>query len=276
MLTQTNGPAPADVGLLYDKFDDTETLHFGYWATPEPDDSIEEAAPRLTDQVINRLGLRPGQRVLDAGCGIGEPAIRVAKVTGAEVVGVTVSAEQVKRATALAEREGVGGLVTFQHANAMELPFEADSFDAAYALESIIHMDRVTALREFGRVVRPGGNIVFTDLFQRAPKPVGQPSVIDQLVALWLLTEPIEMYDYGQVVRDSGLQLWEVKDITEQVFDRALVKFSERIRNQDLTSIPEEIVSRLEVEQQLQLAQFMESLVASDEPGYMIAAASVK
>jgi ubiquinone/menaquinone biosynthesis C-methylase UbiE len=158
----------------------------------------------------------------------------------------------------------------------MELPFEADSFDAAYALESIIHMDRVTALREFGRVVRPGGNVVFTDLFQRAPKPVDQPSVIDQLVALWLLTEPIEMYDYGQVVRDSGLQLWEVKDITEQVFDRALVKFSERIRNQDLTSIPEEIVSRLETEQQLQLAQFMDSLVASDEPGYMIAAASVK
>lgn len=276
MLTQTNGPAPADVGLLYDKFDDTETLHFGYWETPEPDDSIEEAAPRLTDQVINRLGLRPGQRVLDAGCGIGEPAIRVAKVTGAEVVGVTVSAEQVKRATALAEREGVAGQVTFRHANAMELPFEADSFDAAYALESIIHMDRVSALREFGRVVRPGGNIVFTDLFQRAPKPVGRPSVIDQLVALWLLTEPIEMYDYGQVVRDSGLQLWEVKDITVQVFDRALVKFAERIRNQDLTSIPEEIVSRLEAEQQLQLAAFMESLVASDELGYMIAAASVK
>jgi O-methyltransferase StaMB len=274
MLEQKNKPKPADVGLLYDKFNDTETLHFGYWETPEPDDSIEEAAPRLTDQVIKRLGLLPGQRVLDAGCGIGEPAIRVAKLTGAEVVGVTVSQEQVKRATAMAEREGVHGKVTFQLANAMELPFEANSFDAVYALESIIHMDRVAALKEFSRVCRPGGNIVFTDLFQRAPKPVDAASVIDQLVALWLLTDPIEMYDYGEVVRASGLQLLELKDITEQVFDRALVKFAERIRNQDLTSIPEEIVNRLQAEQQ-GLAKFMDDLVASDELGYMIAAAKL-
>jgi ubiquinone/menaquinone biosynthesis C-methylase UbiE len=275
MTTHTSAPVPAEVGLLYDKFDDTETLHFGYWETPEPDDSLEQAAPRLTDQVIARLGVRPGQRVLDAGCGIGEPAIRVAQRTGAEIVGVTVSQEQVKRATALAEREGVADRVTFVHGDAMDLPFEPDSFDAAYALESIIHMDRARALREFARVVRPGGAVVCTDLFRRAPRPVDRPSVIDQLAALWLLSEPVLIGDYGPLVLDAGLRLREVKDITPQVFDRALTKFAERIRNQDHTSIPEEIITRLQVEQQLQLAQFMDDLVASDELGYSLFAADL-
>lgn len=276
VLTQTNAPAPADVGSLYDKFNDIETLHFGYWETPDLDDSIEEAAPRLTDQVIDRLGILPGQRVLDAGCGIGEPAIRVAQRTGAEIVGVTISKEQVQRATALAAREGIADQVTFHHANAMDLPFETDSFDAAYALESVVHMDRLAALREFGRVVRPGGTIVFTDMFQRAPKPAERSSVVDQLVALWLLSEPIDISDYGELVRESGLQLLEVKDVTEQVFDRAVAKYAERIRNEDLTTIPEEIVNRLQTEQQLQFAKFMDDLVASDELGYLIASTKVK
>lgn len=270
MTTQTSSPVPTDVGLLYDSFSDTETLHFGYWETPEPDDSIEEAAPRLTDQVINRLGVTAGQRVLDAGCGIGEPAIRVAQQAGANIVGVTVSNEQVRRATELAEKSGVSDKVSFQFADAMNLPFDDNSFDAAYALESIIHMDRVTALREFRRVVRPGGNIVFTDLFARAPKPVDKPSVIDQLVSLWLLSEPIAIREYGPVVFEAGLQLREVKDITDQVFGRALRKFADRLRNQDTTSIPAEIINRLENDQNLQLAQFMEDLVASPELGYLI------
>ncbi|MGB6161784.1 MAG: class I SAM-dependent methyltransferase [Pseudonocardiaceae bacterium] len=61
----------------------------------------------------------------------------------------------------------------------MELPFPAQSFDAAIALESIPHMpDRGQVLAQIYRVLRPGGRLVLTDFFERAPIPTAkQPSL---------------------------------------------------------------------------------------------------
>ena len=96
-----------------------------------------EAQLNTNRQLAIRAGLARGQKVLDAGCGIGGSAIWLAETYGAQVFGVTVSADQVRRATANAAGRGVSHLVTFSQQDYTTLDVEAASFDVVWALESV-------------------------------------------------------------------------------------------------------------------------------------------
>src|SRR6185436_18029774 len=98
----------------------------------------------------------------------GAPAVRLAKASGAGVVGISVSEQDVRLANERARTEGVSDRVRFEQANMLALPFPDNTFDHAMALESIVHVpDRMRALREIARVLRPGGRIVLTDFTVR-------------------------------------------------------------------------------------------------------------
>jgi ubiquinone/menaquinone biosynthesis C-methylase UbiE len=207
------------VGQLYDSiswvFSSTwdENFHFGYWDGPDDSSSIAEATDRLTDLLIDALAVDAGDRVLDIGCGVGKPAMRLFRRTGAEVLGVTVSPHQVDVARTRAEQEDVSSSVRFECADAMALPYDDDSFDAVLALESICYMDRSKALKEMLRVVRPGGRVVLTDLLE--PLPVDgvrwQASDIQQ-VHRAIPLRAVE--EYRGLCAGAGLELVELKDIS--------------------------------------------------------------
>lgn len=68
-----------------------DNFHLGYWEGPDDTSSVQEATDRLTDVLAARLRVGPGSRVLDVGCGIGSPALRVAATTSAGVFGITTT-----------------------------------------------------------------------------------------------------------------------------------------------------------------------------------------
>lgn len=244
-MAEAVGPDPFDVGALYDQFDTMDVLHFGYWENAEDRTPIGAAADRLTDLVSGRLGpVGAGSSLLDVGCGIGTPALRVARTTGARVTGVTVSAKQVQQARAAVPGE-LAGRVRFELVNAMDMPFADGSFDSAYALESVIHMDRVKALTEIGRVVRPGGRIVLTDVYERIPARPGRPSLMHVLAGAWKMSPLIGRNDYPGLARAAGLRLVEVGDVSEQVLWRTLRMIAEQIRAREKPLVPEQIVDQV-------------------------------
>ena len=111
--------------------------------------------------------LRPDAEVLDVGCGPGSITVGLARRAG-RVVGVDMSAEMVEASSALAVREGVAN-ASFEVSSAYELPFEGSAweggtFDVVYAHQLLQHLaDPVAALREFRRVLRPGGLVAVRD-----------------------------------------------------------------------------------------------------------------
>ena len=117
------------------------------------------------ETALGRLELTPASRVLDVACGSGGPALHLARTTGARVVGVDVNPAGIETAREAAHREGLEGLAGFERADASRpLPFDDASFDAVVCIDAINHLpDRRSVLRDWHRLLRPGGRILFTD-----------------------------------------------------------------------------------------------------------------
>ncbi|TDD63481.1 class I SAM-dependent methyltransferase [Kribbella antibiotica] len=217
-------PVPGEVGKLYDALtlsamtdgSFNPNVHIGYWDTPDSEATIEEAMDRLTDVFIERLKVDASAHVLDLGCGVGGPGLRVVATTGARVTGISISEEQIKTANRLAADAGLTDRAVFQHGDAMKLPFEDASFEAVMALESLCHMpDRQQVLTEISRVLKPGGRLVLTDVFERFPRKVPRNPGIDKFCS-GLMSTMADIEDYVGLLQRSGLRVRELLDITEQ------------------------------------------------------------
>jgi N-methyltransferase StaMA len=145
-------------------------LHVGYWTDDRDESPVTQATDHLTDLVAERLEVVPGERVLDVGSGTGRPAVRIAVARDVHVTGVTLSEYQVRLAEGRPEAGQGPGHADFQLADAMWLPFDDASFDAAYAIESLVHMENpAAALGEIARVLRPGGRFVVGEWYLLGP-----------------------------------------------------------------------------------------------------------
>jgi cyclopropane-fatty-acyl-phospholipid synthase len=102
---------------LYDLFLDEERQYScAYFreGNQGPDSDLSQAQRDKLDHIAKKLCLKPGMRVLDIGCGWGGMARHIHKVSGAEVLGVTLSEEQLRYARAKAEEMGISGKVRYE------------------------------------------------------------------------------------------------------------------------------------------------------------------
>jgi cyclopropane fatty-acyl-phospholipid synthase-like methyltransferase len=211
------------VGELYDRFTDAmaatygDNLHYGYWPDPRRADPVAVATERMTDELIGRLDARPGDRVLDIGCGTGAPALRLARSAGVEVTGITVSRRQLDLARAAAGAAGLADRVGFRYADAMDLPFEDGEFDRAWALESLHHIpDRARVLRGVARVLRPGGCLAIADIVLRGPvADAAARCAVDDFCAAAQIPSLERIDTYPALVAGCGLELTGIHDVTE-------------------------------------------------------------
>jgi cyclopropane-fatty-acyl-phospholipid synthase len=126
-----------------------------------PDDSLEEAQRRKVDLVARKLELSANTRLLDVGSGWGAMAIHAAKEYGASVVGVTLSQEQLRYATKLAEKAGVSDLVEFRLQDFRDV--HDGPFDAISSIGMSEHVGRKSLApytQQLFDLLRPGGRFL--------------------------------------------------------------------------------------------------------------------
>ncbi|GAA1954292.1 SAM-dependent methyltransferase [Amycolatopsis minnesotensis] len=219
-MSDTIDQAGEDVGAYYDDLTEFtrltfgDSIHMGLWSENDTS-SITEAQDRMTRFIGDVTGLTGGQRLLDVGYGNGRPVVLYAESAPVEVTAVDVSEKQLDHANAFAAERGVADRVSFSVGDAMKLPFEDDSFDAAWALECFSHMtDRGSAMREIKRVLRPGGRLILSDVVELSPLATDDK---DLLFTCWMMSSLFDLPRYHETVRDAGLTIVEEHDITDKV-----------------------------------------------------------
>jgi len=121
---------------------------------------------RLRRRFLKFVPIRPGERVLEVGCGTGVVVRNLAELVGrrGEVVGVDASRRLLDRARALSRETARHTRIAWRVADAASLPFAANRFDTALAVTVILHVtDPLRVVREMARVTRPGGRVAVQD-----------------------------------------------------------------------------------------------------------------
>lgn len=119
-----------------------------------------QALARQEHYLASQIGIKPGMKVLDVGCGVGGPAREIARFTDATIIGVNNNDFQIDRATQKTAKAGLSDRVSFQKADFMKLSetFGENQFDAIYAIEATCHAPVLEDIyREVYKCLKPGG-----------------------------------------------------------------------------------------------------------------------
>lgn len=202
-----------DYGLLWLN-GKNRAVHFGYY-----DENVRthnEALINLNRVLARKALIRSGERVLDAGCGQGGSCAWLAETVGAEVIGITPVASQVKQGSAFINKKSLRDKVRIELGDYTHTRFLNESFDVIWACESICHADEKEKFyREAYRLLKPGGRLIIAEYIRAADSyhPDG-----DRLLKEWLNGWAINSIDSKEQhlrhAEAAGFKQINIEDVT--------------------------------------------------------------
>uniref|UniRef100_A0A803P7K5 phosphoethanolamine N-methyltransferase n=1 Tax=Cannabis sativa TaxID=3483 RepID=A0A803P7K5_CANSA len=163
-----------------------------------------------TKEFVKKLELKPGQRVLDVGCGIGGGDFYMAENFDVEVVGIDLSVNMIS--LALERATGLKCSVEFEVADCTKKTYPHNSFDVIYSRDTILHIqDKPALFKSFFKWLKPGGKVLISDYC----KSTGTPSIE---FSNYIKQRGYDLHDveaYGQMLKDAGFEDVIAEDRTD-------------------------------------------------------------
>jgi sarcosine/dimethylglycine N-methyltransferase len=204
-----------DADSFYHEIWGGEDIHVGLYTGS--DDEIRTASERTVAAMAESLGerLRPDARVIDLGAGYGGAARWLADKKGCRVTCVNLSEVQNDRNRAINVAKGCSDRVVVLDGSFEAIPSGDGEFDVVWSQDSILHSgDRPLVFREIDRVLKPGGEVIFTDPMQADTCP---PGVLGPVLDRIHLSSLGSIAYYRGLARDLGWEEVRVQDLTEQL-----------------------------------------------------------
>ncbi|GMH27348.1 hypothetical protein Nepgr_029191 [Nepenthes gracilis] len=131
-----------------------QSFHF---SPSVPGKSHRDATRLHEEMAVDVINVKPGEKILDVGCGVGGPMRAIAAHSRAKVVGITINEYQVNRARLHNKKAGLESLCEVVCGNFLQMPFPDCSFDGAYSIEATCHAPQLEDVyAEIFRVLKPG------------------------------------------------------------------------------------------------------------------------
>ncbi|KAL8721934.1 MAG: hypothetical protein Q9225_001490 [Loekoesia sp. 1 TL-2023] len=203
------------------------TRHFGYykpgtrWPLP-----LSAALRNMEIHLYNMLELPAGSEVLDAGCGNGHVALTFAR-KGLRVQGIDIVENHIRWAQQEIKAQGMEDKVSARVADYHQLDWIPDgSLDGVYTMETFVHAnDPVQVLREFFRVLKPGGSLAMHEYWHldddelppETPKDLSQSIKRIDSVSSMPTNARLRRGVLRQMLRDHGFTNVEEEDLSENI-----------------------------------------------------------
>ena len=196
--------------------DESMAYSSGYWAAdPDagPSHSLERAQWDKLDMICRKLGLRPGMRLLDVGCGWGSLLVHAARHHGVRAVGVTLSARQCEHVRARVLAADLGDLVQVRRQDYRTL--DGPPFDAVASVEMGEHVgaDNYAGYVDvLHRMLAPRGRLLLQQM-SRGDNAPGGGAFIERYIAPDMTMQPVSA-TLGQLER-AGFEIRDVHAMRE-------------------------------------------------------------
>jgi sarcosine/dimethylglycine N-methyltransferase len=204
-----------------------EDIHIGLYE--DPAEEIVTASRRTVERMSGWVRLHPDTRVLDVGSGYGGAARFLAKTYGCRVTCLNLSEVENERNRTLNREQGLDHLIEVVDGSFEDLPFEDNSYDVIWSQDAFLHSgDRSRVLEEVARVLRPGGELIFTDPMAADGCPQGALTPILERLTLESMGSPDF---YRRQLYRLGMKSVEFRDETPQLarhYQRVLEETEQR------------------------------------------------
>ncbi|MEM1172692.1 MAG: methyltransferase domain-containing protein [Cyanobacteria bacterium P01_H01_bin.35] len=191
-----------------------EHIHYGIYT--KPDEPIHDASLRTVETIAQTLEkIDQNSRVIDLGAGYGGAARYLAKTYGCSLCCLNLSELQNQRNSQLNQEQSLDPLIEVIQGSFENIPYSDNSFDIVWSQDSIVHSgDRRLVFQEIKRVLKPGGEFIFTDPMESETCPPG---------ALQPAFERLQINDmgsyrfYSQTAKELGFEELHFIDLSQNV-----------------------------------------------------------
>ncbi|MBB5499363.1 class I SAM-dependent methyltransferase [Paraburkholderia sp. MM5384-R2] len=177
-------------------------------------DAFHLGGHQATIQLASQVPIGPGLAVLDVGCGLGGSSRYLAETFGCTVLGVDLTEEYVSVASKLAAWTACDHSVRFLKASALDLPVGDAQFDLIWTQHVQMNVPEKRELyREFARVLKPGGVLLFHELFLGSGEPVHYPVPWASEKSISFLSTQRKAHDQ---IEAAGFSIAKWEDVSER------------------------------------------------------------
>lgn len=191
-----------------------EHIHYGIYT--RPDEPIHDASLSTVKTIAQTLKkIDQNLRVIDLGAGYGGAARYLAKAYGCSVCCLNLSQLQNQRNGQLNQEQNLDRLVEIIQGSFEDIPYPNNSFDIVWSQDAILHSgDRCLVFQEIKRILKPGGEFIFTDPMESETCPPGalQPA-FDRLG----ISDMGSYRFYSQTLKDLGFEELNFIDLSQNV-----------------------------------------------------------
>jgi tocopherol O-methyltransferase len=193
-------------------------MHAGLWQREVHSHAAALAA--LNRELAARAMIGAGQRVLDAGCGVGSCALWLARQYAVDVLGVTLLPHQAWQAHQAAQKAGLYPQARFACLDYAHSGLQGGVFDVVWAVESFCHAaEGGLFLQEAARLLRPGGRIIIADRFRNAQTPDARgEQLLQQWYAGWAFPGLWRPEEVVEAARAAGFREVIAEEVTAQMW----------------------------------------------------------
>jgi cyclopropane fatty-acyl-phospholipid synthase-like methyltransferase len=193
-------------------------LHYGYWDNDKKYNH-HQALLNTNRELYKVAGIKSTDYVLDAGCGLGGSSLWMAAEHKNKVTGITLSHKQAVYANKKAKDRQLDNLVSIEISNFCETPYEDESFDVVWAIESSCHaLNKGDFIKEAYRVLKKGGQLVLCDLFMlRREFNEKEWKTVMEFLNGWMVPNLSDREEFTRLLNETGFQSHQVIDMSQKM-----------------------------------------------------------
>lgn len=198
------------------KLKSTPALHFGYY--DEKATKHKDAIERANEVLAEFAGIKKGAKIVDAGCGLGQSSLWLAQHYNANVTGITLVPKQVETIRKFISKNNIKN-VDFKVADYHHMPFEDNSVDIVWAVESLCHSpQKFLFYKEAFRILKPGGKVVIAEnLRTKRPLETDKEALLKDIFSAWAIPDLDTFEEHRSHALNAGFKNFNNKDVTKNM-----------------------------------------------------------